>query len=76
MSENNPVLTISELSICFPEQQNFVAVNKLSCSLGASKNLAIVGESGSGKSLLALSIVGLQPPNAQIEGQIIFEGKN
>lgn len=76
MVDDKIVLTVSELSICFPELQNFVAVNKLSFNLCKGKNLAIVGESGSGKSLLALSIIGLQPSNALLKGTINFDGKN
>ncbi len=37
--------------------------------------LAVVGESGSGKSLTALSLMGLQPSEANINGNIAFGGK-
>ncbi len=37
--------------------------------------LAVVGESGSGKSLTALSCIGLQPKNADIEGNIEFNNE-
>ncbi|WP_276131972.1 ABC transporter ATP-binding protein [Polluticoccus soli] len=66
----HPVLSVQDLSIAFGGEQQFIAVNNLSFSLGAGKTLAIVGESGSGKSLTALSLMGLQPSNARVTGSI------
>lgn len=38
--------------------------------------LGLVGESGSGKTTLGLSILGLLPEEAQVEGSILFEGSD
>jgi len=38
--------------------------------------VGILGESGCGKSTLALSILGLLPGNASIEGCVLFKGEN
>ncbi|MCY4541002.1 MAG: ABC transporter ATP-binding protein, partial [Rhodobacteraceae bacterium] len=53
-------------------------VNNVSFQLHAGETLGIVGESGCGKSMLALSLLGLQPnPPAEIAGgSAIFEGAN
>jgi len=48
----------------------------LSLTLDAGQVLGVVGESGSGKSMTALSILGLPPRGARIEGTIRFEGRD
>jgi peptide/nickel transport system ATP-binding protein len=63
------LLEITNLSIKFPEL-NFTAVYDSNFSIYESEILALVGESGSGKSLTALSILGLEPQNSSIKGQI------
>ena len=54
------------------------AVDDVSFSLKAGETIGIVGESGSGKSVLALSLMQLNPspPAFYPQGEIIFEGKN
>src|SRR3954467_13931866 len=50
------------------------AVNEMSFTLQRGRVLAIIGESGSGKSALLRTILGIQPHNAHIEGEIILNG--
>lgn len=54
------------------------AVDNVSFSLKAGETIGIVGESGSGKSVLALSLMQLNPspPAFYPKGEIIFEGQN
>jgi oligopeptide/dipeptide ABC transporter ATP-binding protein len=40
------------------------------------RSLGIVGESGSGKSLTSLSIMGLQPDRARLNGKIFWKGQD
>ncbi len=42
--------------------------------VNAGEIVAVVGSSGSGKSLLAHAVLGILPPNAQVEGEMRFKG--
>jgi peptide/nickel transport system ATP-binding protein len=44
-------------------------VNDVSFALGEGETLGIVGESGSGKTMLALALMGLEPPGARRSGE-------
>jgi oligopeptide transport system ATP-binding protein len=44
-------------------------VNDVSFTLSAGETLGIVGESGSGKTMLALALMGLEPPGARCSGE-------
>ncbi len=52
------------------------AVDRIDFEVGAGETLGIVGESGCGKSMLALSLLGLQPdpPAEVVAGNAEFEG--
>ena len=69
------LLEITNLSISFPDL-DFTAVENSSFCINESEILALVGESGSGKSLTALSILGLEPQNSCIKGNISFAGED
>jgi ATPase components of various ABC-type transport systems, contain duplicated ATPase len=66
------LLSIKNLSISFQNSPNFV-VEKLCFQLESGECLGIVGESGSGKSLTALSLLGLLPNHAKLEGESHFK---
>lgn len=60
----------------FSARQRLVPViDDLSISVHEGEIVAIVGASGSGKTILADSIMGLFEPNAQVEGDVYFDGK-
>lgn len=62
-----PLLKIQKLNLTFGDRQ---VIKNLSLELHAGEMLALVGESGSGKSLTAMSVLGLQPEDAEIGGSI------
>jgi peptide/nickel transport system ATP-binding protein len=72
---SRPLLEIEELAISIPTESGLVeAVRGVSLSIEPGETLGVVGESGSGKTMLALSILGLQPGNAQVTGTIKLDG--
>ena len=74
---NDTVLSIRNLSVRFPSEAGIVrAVRDVSLDIRRGEVLGIVGESGSGKTVTSLSMIGLLPDSASVEGSITFEGKN
>lgn len=72
------LVEIRNLSVEFLSDAGAVkAIDSVSLSVSSGEILGIVGESASGKSTLALSILGLLPPNGSVMGgQVIFDNKN
>jgi peptide/nickel transport system ATP-binding protein len=53
------------------------ALSDVSLDVPQGRTLAVVGESGSGKSTIALAVMGLLPPEAQVAaGRILFRGQD
>lgn len=72
-----PVLRVSNLTIDFPMSYGMIGlVRDVTFDVHQGECLGLVGESGCGKSILGLSLMGLQPPEAQLSGQIMVEGRN
>ena len=70
MAGATTILSVKGLNITFPGKEPFTAVHDLSFDVETGSTLAIVGESGSGKSLTALSLMGLLPKAATMNGDI------
>ncbi|MFE4970114.1 dipeptide/oligopeptide/nickel ABC transporter permease/ATP-binding protein [Streptomyces sp. NPDC056660] len=71
-----PVLAVEKLAIGFPDRHRGVnIVDGISFAVHPGEVLGLVGESGCGKSLTALTIMGLQPKTARVNGQIWFAPK-
>ncbi|MEG1478955.1 MAG: ABC transporter ATP-binding protein [Clostridiales bacterium] len=73
------VLEIEDLSISFTQyekglkQIDLQVISNLNVSVHEGEIVAVVGASGSGKSLLAHAVLGLLPPNANVQGKIYFD---
>jgi oligopeptide/dipeptide ABC transporter ATP-binding protein len=67
-------LEISELTVELPTTSGWVRpIGGVSFVLGQGESLGIVGESGSGKTMLALALMGLTPPGADVKGQATLQ---
>ncbi|MGW5358944.1 ABC transporter ATP-binding protein [Actinopolymorpha pittospori] len=65
------VLRVRELSVRFTTEDGTVsAVDQVDLDVGAGEIVALVGESGCGKSVTAMSLAGLLPPTADVQGSI------
>ena len=70
------VLEVRNLRISFRQDGRTVpAVKGVSFQVPRGQTVALVGESGSGKSVTALSTVGLLGAAAQVEGSVLYDGR-
>ena len=77
--KKEPILSVRNLEISFSQYTKGLrridskAINNLDIDLFKGEILAVVGSSGSGKSLLAHSILGILPSNAETKGDIYYK---
>ena len=66
------ILDVARLNLLLPTPggRRLHALREISFKLQRGSCLGVVGESGCGKSLLALSLLGLQPAGSQVSGSI------
>ena len=68
------LLELRNLTVEFPASPRAVtAVRDVSFGVARGEVLGLVGESGSGKSVTSLAILRLLPPQARVQGEILFE---
>ncbi|NBK21886.1 MAG: ABC transporter ATP-binding protein, partial [Spirochaetia bacterium] len=74
---NDNILDIQHLNVQFNTfEGKFSAVRDVSLALGRNESIGIIGESGCGKSTLAFSVMRYLAPNAEMDGKLIFNGKD
>ena len=72
-----PLLEIRNLTIRYRQgSRKVTAVRNVSFALKRRGSLAIVGESGSGKTSVAGAVLDFLGPEAEVSGEILFEGQN
>ena len=75
-----PLLEVKDFSLSFPQykdglEESYIhVIRDFELTIHAGEIVAVVGSSGSGKSLLADSILGILPNNAETKGTILFNG--
>ncbi|WP_245527524.1 ABC transporter ATP-binding protein [Methanosalsum zhilinae] len=68
---------MKDLKISFPSKEGLlIPVDSVDLEIYRKETFTIIGESGCGKSLLANSILGLLPKDAQISGNVYLEGRD
>ena len=74
---NDNILDIQHLNVQFNTfDGKFSAVRDVSLTLGRNESIGIIGESGCGKSTLAFSVMRYLASNAEVDGKLIFNGKD
>lgn len=73
-----PLFSVQGLTVGMPGAEGrFYPACNLNLEIGAGETVALVGESGTGKSLAARAMIGLLPPEADLEsGVLMWEGKD
>ncbi len=70
-------IEIKNLVVSFPTPAGYSAVVRgINLTINPGDRVAIVGESGSGKTMMGLSMLGIQPTSAQVEGEILIGDVN
>jgi peptide/nickel transport system ATP-binding protein len=67
-----PLLRVQNLQVSFSAAEKPALVG-VSLDLFPGQITAVVGESGSGKTLTALALMGLLPPQATVQGQLLWQ---
>ena len=71
------LLSVRDLNVDFPGPSGWVpAVRDVSFDIAEAESLGLVGESGSGKSVTSLAVMRLLAPQAQVRGEITFDGQS
>lgn len=74
-STRGHVLEVNDLTVTFrTEDGPLSAVDRVSFEVGDGEVLAVVGESGCGKSVTAMSLAGLLPRTATVDGSVKLDG--
>ena len=77
MSKSDALLRIKDLWLTFRfEQKLWPALRGVNLTLYPGEIVSLVGESGCGKSLTSRAILRLPPENAEISGEIYFQGQD
>lgn len=75
-------IAVRNLSVTFCRTERWGHVTRIQALRGLSlavhrgEVLAVVGDSGGGKSVLAHALLGILPSNAEIEGDILYDGES
>lgn len=74
--DQQPLLEARDLCIRFPRHGDVNVVDHVSFRILPGETMGLVGESGCGKSITSLAIMGLLDPQAEISGEIRYQGKD
>jgi peptide/nickel transport system ATP-binding protein len=73
--ESRGILDLKGIRVRFTNQSGTIsAVDTVDFSMEAGESCALIGESGCGKSVLGMTIMGIHPSNATVEGTVRYNG--
>ncbi|MFE5241676.1 MULTISPECIES: dipeptide/oligopeptide/nickel ABC transporter permease/ATP-binding protein [unclassified Streptomyces] len=71
------LLVVRDLAIRFPDRYGDIpVVDRLNFTVHEGETLGLVGESGCGKSITSLAVMGLLARNAEVSGEILYQGRD
>jgi peptide/nickel transport system ATP-binding protein len=71
-----PLLSVTDLRVTLQTARGPAdALRGVNFALARGDTVGLIGESGSGKSITALALMGLLPDSAQVQGSIVFDGR-
>jgi ABC-type dipeptide/oligopeptide/nickel transport system ATPase component len=74
-SDAEPLVDVEDLRVSFPTSIGYrPVVRGVSLRIEKGERVAVVGESGSGKTMIAMTLLGIQPPQARVEGTVRVAG--
>ena len=72
-----PVISARDVRVWYGTTRGAIrAVDGVSFDLAPGETLGLVGESGCGKSTLGRGLMGLLPPGARRDGEVVFKGQD
>jgi oligopeptide transport system ATP-binding protein len=72
-----PLLDVRELRLSIGEGDAArPLLRNVSLTVAPGESVGIVGESGSGKTLTVRSVIGMLPPGATVEGDVVYDGRS
>jgi peptide/nickel transport system ATP-binding protein len=76
-TDETPLLELRDVRVTYQTSEgDLPAVRGVDLTVKRGQIVGVAGESGCGKSTLASTVLRLQPPNASVTGEVLFDGRD